>query len=182
MAQYDDILAQLQARDPQPPLFPKSAFSRDISLQITRASGSGLFGDQALSSERKQSLRCGLLLLNDDLHASHDISQGVKTATGSFWHAIMHRREGDAGNSNYWWRLTGNHPAFEPIFENAGKYLQSRSEPTALDLAASMEREGRWNPVDFVHACSNAKGDDAWLRGLQMVEIRTLLDWCRDNS
>lgn len=182
MALLDELQLPLQARDPQPPLFPQAAFSRDISLQITGASDAEMFGDEQLSHAQKQSLRCGLLLLNDDLHASHGISQSIKTPSGSFWHAIMHRREGDASNANYWWRLTGSHPAFEPLFENAHKYLHARSEDEARDFAAKMERDGHWNPIDFVRACSNASGDDEWLRGLQMLEINTLFNWCRDNS
>lgn len=182
MALFDNYQSQLQARDPLPPLFPIEAFSRDISLQIARASDAEMFGEEALSGEQKQLLRCGLLLLNDDLHASHDIAQHIKTSTGSFWHAIMHRREGDAGNANYWWRLAGEHPAFEPLFENASKYLQERKEDEALAFATKMRQEGKWSPVDFVRACSNAGGDGEWLRGLQVVEMTTLLGWCRANN
>ena len=182
MATFGDLQAQLQTRDPLPPLFPTEVFSRDISLQIVGTSDEEMFGFTPFSNESKQLVRCGLLLLNDDLHASHDISQNIKTPTGSFWHAIMHRREGDASNANYWWRLTGDHPAFEPIFENARKYLQGRTEPEALDFAAKMERGGRWNPIEFTRACSDASANDEWLRGLQLLEMTALLDWCRDNS
>ena len=181
MALFDDILAQLQARDPLPPLFPSEIFSHHISLQITLTYDPEMFDAQVLP-EQKQSLRCGLLLLNDDLHASHDISQSIKTSTGSFWHAIMHRREGDASNANYWWRLTGEHPAFALIFENARKYLQNRSEPKARDFAEKMEREDKWNPVDFTQACSDAGPNDEWLRGLQLLEMTTLMTWCRGNN
>ena len=41
----------------------------------------------------------GLWLLAGDLDRSHTISQSIGSAEGSFWHAIMHRREGDFGNS-----------------------------------------------------------------------------------
>src|SRR3972149_251074 len=37
----------------------------------------------------------GAWLLYDYLDNSHTISQSIKTHTGSFWHGIMHRREGD---------------------------------------------------------------------------------------
>jgi hypothetical protein len=182
MVNFSDLQAHLQLRDPQPPLFPTQIFSHDISLQIARADDQELFGYKPLSSENRRLVRCGLLLMNDDLHASHDISQGVKTPTGSAWHAIMHRREGDASNSNYWWRLTGEHPFFELMLRLASIHLQMRPEVEALDFKAKMERQGRWNPVDFVTACSNASGDDAWLRELQMVEMNTLLSLCRSDD
>src|SRR6185295_3279275 len=47
--------------------------------------------------------RAGLWLLQDFLDESHAISQDIDTREGSFWHAIMHRREPDASNSKYWW-------------------------------------------------------------------------------
>jgi len=42
--------------------------------------------------------RAGLWLHHDFLDESHAISQGIETAEGSYWHALMHRREGDFGN------------------------------------------------------------------------------------
>src|SRR5262245_21856010 len=58
----------------------------------------------------------GLWLYFDFLDESHAISQ---TAEGvpdhDFWHAIMHRREPDAGNSKYWWRRVGNHPVLAQL-------------------------------------------------------------------
>ena len=41
----------------------------------------------------------GVWLLHDYLDESHKISQDIDTTSGSFWHGIMHRREGDFWNS-----------------------------------------------------------------------------------
>ena len=60
-------------------------------------------------------LAAGLWLYVDELDRSHTISQGIHTATGSYWHGIMHRREGDFGNSHYWFSKTGRHPAMATI-------------------------------------------------------------------
>src|SRR5688500_4990238 len=46
----------------------------------------------------------GLWLYHDFLDESHAISQDLHTVEGSYWHAIMHRREPDAWNSKYWFR------------------------------------------------------------------------------
>src|SRR5947208_544638 len=43
----------------------------------------------------------GVWLLHDCLDESHTISQGIDTPSDSFWHAIMHRREGDFSNAKY---------------------------------------------------------------------------------
>ena len=50
---------------------------------------------------------CGLWLAHNYLDESHRISQEIENPTGSFWHAIMHRREGDYSNSKYWFRRVG---------------------------------------------------------------------------
>lgn len=93
----------------------------------------------------------GLWLYVDALERSHAISQNLEDATGCAWHAIMHRREGDFGNSKYWWRRAGSHPAF------AG---------TGYD------------PVAFVNAVAKAKGNDPDLVDVQRREWQMLFDWC----
>lgn len=60
-------------------------------------------------------LCAGLWLYVDDLDRSHAISQGIENPAGSFWHGIMHRREGDFWNSHYWFRRVGKHPAMKQI-------------------------------------------------------------------
>ena len=58
---------------------------------------------------------CGLWLLCGDLNLSHEISQRIETPDGSFWHGIMHRREGDFWNSKYWFRRVGKHPVLKSL-------------------------------------------------------------------
>src|SRR5437868_4066766 len=61
----------------------------------------------------------GLWLYFDFLDESHAISQELDTPEGSYWHAIMHRREPDAWNSKYWWRKVGPHPVLARLREEA---------------------------------------------------------------
>ena len=65
-----------------------------------------------------QACLAGLWLRINDLDQSHRISQDLATPEGSYLHAIMHRREGDYGNSKYWLRRVGNHPVFARIASN----------------------------------------------------------------
>ena len=57
-------------------------------------------------------LAAGLWLYADDLERSHAVSQSLEDATGSYWHGIMHRREGDFSNAHYWLRCAARHPLF----------------------------------------------------------------------
>ncbi|MBI1335956.1 MAG: hypothetical protein GC164_03230 [Phycisphaera sp.] len=60
-------------------------------------------------------LAAGLWLYVDELDKSHVVSQSIDSTTGSYWHGIMHRREGDFSNSHYWFRRVGSHPAMERL-------------------------------------------------------------------
>src|SRR5262245_45470401 len=54
----------------------------------------------------------GLWLAFDFLDEAHVICQDLDTPEGSYWHALMHRREPDYPNSKYWFRRVGTHPIF----------------------------------------------------------------------
>jgi len=59
----------------------------------------------------RPALQSALWLYIDELDRSHTVSQGIEDTTGSFWHGIMHRREGDFSNSHHWFNKVGDHPA-----------------------------------------------------------------------
>ena len=51
-----------------------------------------------------------------DWHRAHEIAQDVETAMGSLVHAYLHRKEGDVGNAQYWYRRA-NRPLFQRSLE-----------------------------------------------------------------
>ncbi len=78
---------------------------------------------QALSdASRPNESLSGLWLLAGDLERSHSISQSIHNAEGSFWHGIMHRREGDFGNAKYWFRNVGDHPVVDQLADSVDGY------------------------------------------------------------
>lgn len=169
--QYEAIIHSLSQRTSPPPLYPREPWQPELTTQIGACATSDV-------------CRCGLLVWNDDIDAAHTITQGIETPTGSFWHAIIHRREGDAGNSRYWWAQTGDHPAFAAIYDAALEQLGRETERSALAFRGKLQTACTWLPVEFVARCEQAKGgpDSGWLERLQLVEIRTLLDWCRKQG
>lgn len=105
--------------------------------------------------------RAGLWLLHDFLDESHTLSQDDHSVEGSFWHAIMHRREPDPSNSKYWWRRVGSHPVLKRLRE-AGV--------------------GFTTPEAFVDECERLCGsgspDEDRAKQVQLLEWRLLFDWC----
>lgn len=104
-----------------------------------------------------------LWLLAGDLDRSHQISQSIETPSGSYWHGIMHRREGDFSNSKYWFRRAGNHPTYRVLAE----HIESRQ--------AEVTQHGL--PINgLVDAGSVA----AVLSDLSMRAVRESVDWGGD--
>ncbi|MBL7650005.1 MAG: hypothetical protein JNK74_27850 [Candidatus Hydrogenedentes bacterium] len=101
-------------------------------------------------------LQAGLWLYVDELDRSHTISQELKNATGSYWHGIMHRREGDFSNSHYWFHKTGKHPAMLHLPDYDGH---------GLVVAAEAAYPG--NPSDVV--------------ARQRAEWANLFTWCASS-
>ena len=121
---------------PLPPL-GEGKLHRPLSPLLVGGIGDHLVG---VAASRQMECLSGLWLVAGDIHRSHDLSQDLPSAEGSFLHGIMHRREGDFGNSKYWFRRVGSHPVFEQIdHETGGAY---------------------GDPFDFVDRCQQASGDD----------------------
>lgn len=116
----------------------------------------------------------GLWLKHDFLDRSHEISQCISSATGSFWHGIMHRQEGDFGNAKYWFRKVGEHPIF-PALAAAAHAIHSEQFADAE----------RWDPYDFVDRCA-ASADktkpDPTLAEIVAAEWELLFAYCFQSA
>ncbi len=75
------------------------------------------------SAASRSLCECGLWLLAGELDRSHQISQENRSVMACFWHGIMHRREGDFGNSKYWFAKVGEHDVSQRINQwSQGQY------------------------------------------------------------
>lgn len=129
--------------------------------------------------EHARGMLAGLWLWHDWLDASHVISQELHSETGSFWHAIMHRREGDFWNSKHWYRKCEGHLIFATLGQNANAILNPLPADKAyLRLTASGWDAGAF--VDLVEAVEGNKEDArrATAVSLQQLEWRLLFDYC----
>jgi hypothetical protein len=125
-----------------------------------------LFAPQPIR-DRKMAEAClaGLWLLHDFLDESHRISQEIDTPAGSYWHAIMHRREPDPGNSKYWFRRVGAHPVLKLLAEQAPALGYRYADAFAF--------------VDFCERVRDSGTPDEKLaKEVQQLEWRLLFDHC----
>ena len=116
--------------------------------------------------------RAGLWLYHDFWDEAHEVAQDINTPDSNFWHAVLHRREPDPFNSNYWWRRVGRHPVLDELGRDAA------------DLGYG--DGGRFDPERFVGQCEQLRGtgtaDEELLRRVQLREWQLLLDHCRGTT
>ena len=121
----------------------------------------------------------GLWLWHDALDECHKIVQDIASPTGSMWHAIMHRREGDFSNSKYWYARCETHHVNKLLGAVASSIVGQMHGDG--DLARVLS--GGWNPrgfVDLVESVYNKPGDPRYPIAvkLQRAEWEALFDYC----
>ncbi|MEO6435591.1 MAG: hypothetical protein ABIP55_07495 [Tepidisphaeraceae bacterium] len=129
--------------------------------------------------EEAAGMLSGLWLRFDWLDESHRISQSLETPSGSFWHAIMHRREGDFSNSKYWYARVGAHPSLATLAAQAPQMINTLpADKSLLRVIAT-----GWNPsalVDLVEQIHDKPDDPRHgaAVALQKLEWQILFDHC----
>jgi hypothetical protein len=125
----------------------------------------------------------GLWLWHDALHECHEIVQDLIGPTGSFWHAIMHRREGDFSNAKYWYARCSDHRALRLVSAMARDVIgRDTKDKSLLHIVA-----GEFNADAFVDLVEEIHADPADPRHaaavrLQQMEWRALFNHCAYES
>lgn len=127
-------------------------------------------------------LRAGLFQWHDYLDESHDCSQQIEGQgqhrLGDHWHAIMHRREPDFGNSQYWYRRVGYSPIFPDLANRAADVLATQPD-IAGPWQPRLTRNGRWDACAFVDLCEASVKQSALAtiaRSIQEIEMELLFE------
>lgn len=184
-----EVIDKLETGNPLPRLVPQEAWSSELTSALESASLDELFQGESLKNTTfGNAIKSGLLLWNDALNASHNISQGLENQTGSYWHGIMHRREPDYSNSKYWFGRVGRHPIFPQLRERAIAILKETANPSDVlgGIAEAIAASEDWDAYQFIDWCQAAEnGTDDVTRFLQQVqaeEIKLLLAYSYQNA
>ncbi len=130
-------------------------------------------------------LQAGIRLWHGQLDASHALSQQLEgrgnPRDGDYWHAIMHRLEGDFGNAQYWFRRVGRHP----VLEELPAAIAAWETPLAglASVAAPCQTGRSWDGAAFVNVVQQAQREvdsplEIAARALQRLEMLLLLRHC----
>jgi hypothetical protein len=178
---YPAALRELVLNKPLQPLGPgRSHADKKAALQ-TLDSGAA-FAPHAVKDETMaRACMAGLWLAYDFLDESHNISQDLETVEGSYWHALLHRREPDYANSKYWFRRVGRHEVFAALAEEARRQVEKSGVVEAKRLPLNA-----WDPFAFVDLCQQAANGPATLQRLcqeiQNREWELLFDYCLEAA
>jgi hypothetical protein len=118
----------------------------ELRQRIAAVGPAELLRKPVVSQAAARAMLAGIWLWHDFLDESHTISQGLGDATGSYWHAIMHRREGDFSNSKYWYARCRNHPVIGQLGYDPDDFVDDVARASrqgtgeALDAAVEMQR------------------------------------------
>jgi hypothetical protein len=177
---YGPVFAPLLDVDRRRPLDAGTPDDGERSM-LARLSVKSAFAHVSAVTERNMAECClaGVWLLHDFLHESHELSQGINTTSGSFWHGIMHRREGDFSNAKYWFRHVGAYPVYEPLAQRAAELAAERGNSAVVEKLTARET---WEPFAFVDMCRAAARGGGPAHELcldvQQAEWEMLFDFC----
>jgi hypothetical protein len=158
----EDLLLRLRPTEPGSP----EAVRRIREAEETELTGGAVLADAAYP----RLIRAGLLYAYDAIDESHRIVQELAGAHASYWHGMLHRREGDFENARYWFRRTGR---LKVVFPE----MQAR----AAEVSPLMARQMDWDPYVLVGQCEQARfGGDVnqkELVALQRIEFEVMFDY-----
>lgn len=172
MTRYSDFVDRLLLNpDLLRKLHPTEPLDWELPSKIRDASEETISGGRSIKNAAMFALVRGALLnAADALDPAHRVFQDDHSDLGSYWHGVMHRREGDFENARYWFRRSGTLPSF------------GKMQEAAREDSPTMTRQENWDPYLFTGLCEQVKFGAAELTaeclGLQRAEFDVLFDYC----
>jgi hypothetical protein len=171
MKSYSDLIDRV-FREPHllEKLTPTEPLDWELLCKVRDADDAAIAGNRTIAVPAAFALvRGGLLYAVDALDAAHRYFQEAPSDLGSYWHGMMHRREGDFDNARYWFRRAGT-------LGCSGTLHRAASE-----VSADAARQPGWDPYFLTGQCEQARfGANELvpeLVKLQQIEFETLFDY-----
>jgi hypothetical protein len=131
----------------------------------------------------KLAWQAALAYWEGDFEGAHSAAQAFEgegtPRSGDYWHAMLHRQEGDFSNANYWFRSVGRHPVQEELAEAVSRLgpILGESRPPWID---------RFTSDQFVEFCQQAAAsqspiDQDLASRIQLLEAILLTVSCWRN-
>jgi hypothetical protein len=177
-----------------PSLYPVEEWDPLMDIRIGRLAMEQLTGGGPEQEPYGLACKAGLYLFNENLDKSHEISQHITNDTGSYWHGIMHRMEGDYSNAKYWFHDVAHHPIHTDLIGQVKDYLTRQEEYQGLEhetLKAKLDvliHSPEWNASVFTDVVElqvtlvQHPIADIWLRHIQRMEMRLLWQYAYMQS
>lgn len=147
-------------------------------IKLQSVSADSLFKTNIADRDMAGACLAGLWLYHDFLDESHAISQQIQSPEGSYWHGIMHRREGDYANAKYWFRRVGGHAISDDLCQAARQLAESAERSPASEF---LKNQSHWDSFRFVDLCETAARGSAGellCREIQRREWWLLFAYC----
>jgi len=126
-------------------------------------------------------IRAGALWLHGFIDDAHKIAQSDESAEGSYWHALVHRSEGDFDNSLYWFGRVGSHAIFPKLREEVARLRESAVGGSDAKTLDSLLSGRNWSPRRFVDLCGHAvageRDDFELLQAVAAIEYNLLMSY-----
>ena len=151
-------------------LIPSEPTNTELLLRVRAVEDAALSGGRTIGDPGSFELvRGALFYALDALNEAHAFFQDAPGGLGSYWHGMLHRREGDFDNARYWFRRAGELPCFGDLHRAASAF------------SADMAKQANWDPYLLTGECEQARfGAEesvAELVRLQRVEFDGVFDY-----
>ena len=154
------------------PLVAEACSSPEARRRLGQLSAKELFA----GARAPEAALAGLYVYFSCWQEAHEAAQEIASPEGSYWHAIVHRQEPDAGNAAYWFHRVGK---FHPIFP---ALRRTAAEIASTHAAAEIAFQENWDPLTFLQVCEQARRKPSSLeqaaREIQRAEWQLLFDYC----
>jgi len=168
-----------QAPDAYRQLVVMQGGSELAERQVASVATADLFRGPVVKPAMAEDVRCGLWLWHDFLEPAHHLAQADPTVTGSLWHAILHRREGNFDNSRYWYAKCRQHFILGPLAQHVSAMVNPLPADKRLlkltingwdaDAFVALVEDMRHQPADPLHTLCVE---------IQRLEWRLLIEHC----